>query len=538
MMERDEADTGPARGAGLLWLCAVAAALLLLVLNLFHGELNQDEGWYLYAGLRTAEGQQPYADFAFTQGPVMARAYALAAPAVRRWGVAGGRWVTAGLGVLACLAAVRLARRIGGGGAAPLWCFMLLAVNVYQWRHFTMVKTYALCALLLTSGFLWLTYRRARWGRGALLLAGVFMALAAATRSSAAAVLPVAALWLACVDGRDRAGLSAPGCVRAAWFGGGAAAGLAAAFGPVLLRAPDGAWFGLAAYHTARETGGLLSALAYKAGFVSRVVQAYFVTLGVLLAALFLPRGGGCGRGAGGRLRSDAALLYLAAAAVTALHLLAPFPYDDYQVIVYPLLCAAVACSVSGSRFRVPGFGVRDVRLCAVVFVLCLAAAFSSPINQAWFVAGRDRIWWPLREQTPLAQLREAARFVTLIVPEGEPLLTQDIYLAVEAGRRVPAGMELGPFCYFPGLTREEAEARRVLNRGRLRRLLAEAPAPAAALSGWSFAIRAPAIDRVPEAERREFWRMVEARYGLLREFENFGQGRTALRVYRRRAGG
>ncbi len=75
--------------------------LLLVFFFLFYafailaGDLNQDEGWYLYAGRLTYEGLHPFRDFASTQGPVMAYVYALAYPLTRILGVAGGRVFTA-----------------------------------------------------------------------------------------------------------------------------------------------------------------------------------------------------------------------------------------------------------------------------------------------------------------------------------------------------------------------------------------------------------------------------------------------------------
>ncbi|NTV53678.1 MAG: hypothetical protein HGA76_11805, partial [Candidatus Firestonebacteria bacterium] len=80
-----------------------------------------------------------------------------------------------------------------------------------------------------------------------------------------------------------------------------------------------------------------------------------------------------------------------------------------------------------------------------VTWLTCGLYAFSSPLAQSWFVAGRDRIWWRLREESPVAQLRDTAKWVrALNTPEGGThLLTQDTYLAVEAGLTViPAESE------------------------------------------------------------------------------------------------
>ena len=99
-----------------LWCLAIAVAVVLFAANLFLGDLNQDEGWYLYAGQMVAEGKLPYVDFASTQGPVMSLVYAGAAPLVEAWGVAGGRLFTALMGFACCICAAWLAARMAPEG--------------------------------------------------------------------------------------------------------------------------------------------------------------------------------------------------------------------------------------------------------------------------------------------------------------------------------------------------------------------------------------------------------------------------------------
>jgi hypothetical protein len=521
-----------------LWGIAGVAALLLLGLNLWCGDLNQDEGWYLYAARQVAAGRLPYADFAFTQGPLMPFAYVPALPWVDAWGVAGGRLYTAVLGLAAALCAAWLARRLAARDTsvpAALLAFILTAVNVYQWRYWTMVKTYGLCGLLLVSGFLLLAARRGRRGGPAAVGAGVLLAAAAAVRSSAGVVLPLVLAWLWWADG-GAAGLTERRRV-ALRFAAGAAAALAVCFLPFLVLAPEGLWFGLVEYHAARAPGGWGAALAYKAGFVSRLVGAYFPAAAVALAACLLRwgaapriRAADLVRGA----RTLPGLLWMGVAALTLVHVAAPFPYEDYQVIVYPLFAAALAGQVSGFRFQVAVY--RPVLLVpGFCLALSLLAAFSSPINQEWFVAGRDRVWWPLKQRTALRTLRAAAGWVRRSTGPADLLLTQDTYLAVEAGRGVPDGLEMGPFSYCPGMTAERAARLHVLNAESMQALIRTTPAPVAALSEWAFAIGAPAVEPLPPAEQEALWRAVRDRYTLAAWVDGFGQGHTTLRLYRRK---
>jgi len=159
----------------------------------------------------------------------------------------------------------------------------------------------------------------------------------------------------------------------------------------------------------------------------------------------------------------------------------------------------------------------------------------SSPINQAWFLQGRDRIWWRLKDQTSLGKLRETAAMIRSMTRPGDVLLTQDPYLAVESDLFLPHGLEMGQFSYFPEFSSEEAEALHVVNRARLENLLRTSSAPVAAFSGYAFAIKSPQIRPVPMDEQAAFWKIVELRYQQVCEVPNFGQAFTTLRIFKKR---
>ncbi|MBI3987249.1 MAG: glycosyltransferase family 39 protein, partial [Lentisphaerae bacterium] len=300
--------------------------VLLFVANLYYGELNQDEGWYLYAGRLILEGQVPYRDFAFTQGPVMAYVYALAQPLVKLWGVAGGRLFTGLIGLLSALAAAVLAARLVRPrfrSGAALIAFILIMVNVYQSYYFTVVKTYSLCSFFLVFGFLFLREALELRSRAAVFLAGMAFVLATATRSSAGIVLPV----VFCLLALDRRTLFRSACV---FFALGAAFMAALVFGPFLLLTPDNFLFMVLRYHTLRESGTVGARLLFKAGFISRLVQAYLpaMTIGATLVVFHLFKLN--------RIRNRkwippppnterlSRMIWISVAAVSLVHLLAP----------------------------------------------------------------------------------------------------------------------------------------------------------------------------------------------------------------------
>lgn len=514
-----------------LWVAAAGAALVLLAANLLLGNLNQDEGWYLYAARLVAQGSLPYRDFAFSQGPLLPLVYAWVQPGIDAWGLAAGRAFTALLGLAAALAAALLAARLVAPErrrTAALATFILVLVNVYQSYYFSLVKTYALTALLLLTGLLALAVALRRHGAWVAAGAGALLALATATRTSAGIILPLAVVLLFLE--RRRLGFQA-------WFWLGLGAGLATCLAliPFWIMAPESFQFWVLEYHTLRAAGSLGQALVYKAGFVSRLTQGYFVAIAawlvVLCARLFFgqPRLAAPEQAPAAPERLLLRLSWFSIAAVSLVHLSAPFPYEDYQAFIYPLFAMAVAV------LTVNFVGTRaGPWLATALLVVSLGAAFSSPVNQDWFILGRDRIWWRLKEKPDLRLLQETGARLKAMSRPGDLLLTQDPYLAVEAGLTLPHCLEMGQFSYFPGFNSEQAARLHVLNRAQFETLLKSCPAPVAAFSGYGFAMRSPQVDPVPAEEQAEFRRLVEERYALVDTIPYFGQAHTTLRIYKK----
>ena len=539
----------------MLVAAVLASWLGLSLLNVWMGELNQDEGWYLYAAKQMTEGKMPYRDFAFTQAPMLPLVYSWTYGWVARFGLLGGRATTWVFGTLGMLSAVWLAMRAGPRQAQRLTAglaFILIAMNVYQSYFTTVVKTYALASMFLSAGLAMLSFVGPRKGFRAAMGAGFLLACAAATRISLGAALALGGFYLLAYRRRLRAW---------AWldFGIGGLLGLAI---PLVFAAlgREGFRFGVIEYHSLREAGTVFSQIAYKVGCLSRLAQAYFpAAVGGLfllimacryLARRSVPRDGTVPevehQGPDDIAPRFNAFLWATVVVLALVHLAAPFPYDDYQVPVYPIYCAALAAT--GGRWWLRQeqrrFGecsevsrsARRLAILTVTWLMCGLYAFSSPLTQGWFVAGRDRIWWRLREQSPVAQLRDTARWIReLNTPAGgTQLLTQDTYLAVEAGLAVPHGLEMGPFSYYPDWPRERAEQIGVMNRDMLLELLAtQTNAPIAALSGYSLSIRSPEVEEVTREDRLAFDELLAERYEFVEAVPGFGQAGTTLMLWR-----
>ena len=490
------------------WALAVFAFVVLGTAAVWLGGLNQDEGWYLYAANLVAEGKTLYRDFFFTQGPEMPRYYGSFTWVWGSWGLLGARVFTLTLGVVGICLATGLARHLapeGRKGEATLITFMLLGCNLYHLYYVAIPKTYALASMFVMMGFFLLAV-----GKKPIfpLVAGLALAYAAGTRISLGALLCVVGLWL----------LLTRQWKSLLWFCIGGFGGLAITYGPYLC--DPGARAGLLAaqqYHAAR--GGF--DLVWAVGSVSRLVRWYlpvFIVLGLGVAGGLIQNANS--RESGESPRMGVGVLLWSFLAVFAVQMLAPFPYEDYQVPIMGLLAVYAAV-------KLVSMTVDSGRLLTMVILtlgLTFASSFGSPLLEKWMTNGQDRFWSLKKEKCEMAQLQDAAKRIEAQDPGGKTLLTQDLYLAIETGRKVPKGLEMGPFAM---LTDEE-----------WKKLLAEtAPAECkvAALSGYAFAIEPPVCNERSVEKQMEYWTLLKQNYKLVDREEAFGQNATTLLMLKRK---
>ena len=468
--------------------------------------------------------------------PVLPLTYSLAQPLIQRWGFVAGRFFTAILALASALVAGALAsellpswQRIEAG----LLTLILVLINVYQAYFFAVVKTYSLTAFFLLSGIYILAIALKRRSTLAALFSGAILVLAGGTRISAGIALPIIFVYLV---------LQRHKFASLLWlyFGLGSLLMACIVILPFAFIAPESFWFCIFKYHTVREAGTFYKMLVYKAGFLSRLLHAYFVPValwfGIGLAKMFFsakPDQPDAQDFSTPEVTFIRRALWACLIGITLIHLSASFPYDDYQVFAYPLF--AIVVSVMAVRFvaRARSFWLHWLLL--VVFILSIGASVSSPINQNWVVKGRDRIWWKIKEKSPLKKLQEAGVLLKTMTRRGDLLLTQDPYLAVESGLFLPRGLEMGQFSYFPELSLEKAKKFHVLNRVLMERLLETCNAPVAALSGYAFAIQSPEIKLVSIDEQYLFRHIVLQHFRPVCEITDFGQAFTTLQILKRK---
>ncbi|MCR5413594.1 MAG: hypothetical protein K6F50_02550 [Kiritimatiellae bacterium] len=495
-------------------IIACIAAAILSVAAIWLGALNQDEGWYLYAAELVRDGLMPYRDFFYTQGPLMPIVYSAFSWAWTSAGLVGARAVTLAIGLAGIGLSVALVRELVPAEkrtAASVTVILLLACNLYHLYYLTIPKTYALASFFVAGGYYLLvramkTPESARpfTAPGFYFAAGLSLAFAAGTRISLGALLAVCGFGLLFMFFTRRFAFL--------WFGLGGLSGLSIVYGPFLF--DSGAFEGLCAaqkYHAAR--GGFSA--VFVTGSLSRLVRWYLPVWILLGLAVAMRRIQGSSGKEECAARGACGLLFAGFLAVFLVQMLAPFPYEDYQVPVMGL--AAVLASVLVS------VRVMETRLAVVLAMgLAFATSFGSPLLEKWTTDGQDRFWSIIKDKPELMKLQEAAREIDAMDPGGKTILTQDLYLAIETGRRVPAGLEMGPFSML-----DDASWRAILEDPESPRI--------AALSGYSFAIDPPVCrERNPE-KQREYRDIVARRYALKREIKAFGQNSTLLQIYERR---
>ena len=490
----------------IFWALAVFAFVVLGAAAVWLGGLNQDEGWYLYAANLVAEGKMLYRDFFYTQGPEMPRYYKTFTWVWGNWGLLGARIFTLTLGFAGIGLATGLARHLapeGRKGEAALVTFLLLGCNLYHLYYVAIPKTYALAAMFVMMGFFLLAVGKKQVFQ---LGAGLVLAYAAGTRISLGALLCVVGLWL----------LMTKQWKSLLWFCVGGFGGLALVYGPYLC--DPGAREGLIAaqqYHAAR--GGF--DLVWAVGSLSRLVRWYlpvFIVLGLGIA--------GSSRTPGTPRTAGTGILLWGFLAVFVIQMLAPFPYEDYQVPIMGLLAVYAAVSFVSANSNTQTLKHSNTLSLLLVLGLCFANSFGSPLLEKWMTNGQDRFWSLKKEKCELAQLRDVAKRIEAQDPGGKTLLTQDLYLAIETNRKVPKGLEMGPFAMM-----SDEEWKKLLTE------TVPAECKIAALSGYAFAIEPPVCRERSVEKQMEYWTLLKQNYKLVDREEAFGQNATTLLMLKRK---
>jgi hypothetical protein len=435
-----------------LVLGATVAFAALAAGLVFGLDVSSDEGFYAQAARRVASGLVPYRDFGFTQGPVVpylnGAAMALFGDGLLGQRVAQAAWGVVQMAVLMLLAA-RLGDVLAGAAAAAV-----LLLSGHWLENLTLGNAYALSALFVALAALAFASLRRDGPRLAATLA--FGALAAGCRLSLAPFGAILALVLVV------RGMRFSRTVLAAVLG--VAFGLAL-YGPFLLADADNTVFWTLRFHlaTAIERRGLPS-----------LAEAFALApAAVLVAAAAL---GGWTRVAEAPELEDARALFLAALATAALNLAMKAPYGGY---VTPLVGVL---AVSGARLALAAWPARRTLLTSG-FALAAAAGAA--------------VFRPGLRPEALEEVARAAAFVRAHTAPSARVACTLPEVALQAGRDVLPGLEMGKFGFTEEMPPAAAARRRLAHADAVEAALREKSVGAVVLSrsrNWNFGWSAPSL--------------------------------------------
>lgn len=463
-----------ARGHYLLASLLVAEMLVFL----YYGRVHGDEGWYLYASRLVFDGDVPYRDFPYFQGPVFPYLYGL--PQVLLGpSFLVGRVTSLAFTLTAILTIAYLAHRLGGR-ASLLWALALVFLNPVLMRYCTLARPDAAVtslSLLALAALL-----RFRQGTLALTAAPALLLLASGMRISfVPAFLGVLAfvLWTSRATRGQR--LLAGGFLLSEAL---------VVFGILISLAPQRAVFNLWSSQVSRAGQFAPSDPSPGATFLDKVVQLeslwswYLMVLvpAVALAAYIVMRyyQGWQPRRAhfGGRPLDSHLLIFGLALLIFAPHVLASSILQYYFLPSSALLTVAVATAPVHLGTSADLRAVRSLVL-PLLIALVLLGAPSYAARATTFLDVRD---------PDLVEFGDAGDLVASYLDDDEPFVALDLTLAVAANRPVIPGLEMGQLSYWPGFSTEKAERLGVFNRELLVQTIALDPPRVVALTDFDLA--------------------------------------------------
>ena len=487
----------------LVALIVVELALLALVRS-----VNLDEGWYLWASKLVYEGQWLYHDFAYTQTPLLPYVYGL-------WqrlfgeGLYQGRVLTILLAIATWLISAASARRLGGQMAA-LGCLAVLATAFFAIGQYTYTATYALTAFLIAAALHMALSDRPEIQRTG--LAASLFALAVCVRLSTVVALPIFLGYLI-ITSRTR--------WRALFW---VLLASIITFGLVLIPF----WlldarlmlYDIFGFHTDRLLRVHWQWL--------RVRATIGVTLLDFAVPLLLGTGGALWAGwtlnhANGqqdkqrRTQAFTLIAILGMALGMFIAHLAPRTTDSYyNALQMPLM------SVAGGVVLARCFSyLRTQHSASVAYAFVFCVIVANGWLQAQALIRERLVAVPLQNQ--IATVRSAARLLQRHTQPGDPLLSFNPHLALEAGLRTPHGYEMSIFAYRPTWTSEEAVSHKVVNNERLIVELGKGKT-VAAFSEFDL--------EMIYGERDGFFQALDERYRWAYTVPRFGPYGDALHIY------
>ncbi len=132
----------------LVTLIGIGLCVIGCLVYLELGQVNGDEGWYLYASKLVFQGELPYRDFAYTQMPLLPYIYGVIQ--VIHPNLFGGRVTSVLLSIGTLVLSMVIARRYGGARAASITTLLFAGFTLCIYFN-SIVKTYALVSFFFVA---------------------------------------------------------------------------------------------------------------------------------------------------------------------------------------------------------------------------------------------------------------------------------------------------------------------------------------------------------------------------------------------------
>lgn len=486
----------------------VCSGLSILFIGLgiyyiFFGRPFLDAGFYLNAARETSDGQMPYRDFFFVQGPVYPYVYGTILKATG-FTVLTARTLSLCFGLAAIVLAGVTAFRSGGRAGAIIAVAMLATVPSHAY-YFSSVKLYSLSAFFLTAAYAVLGSRIPLTLRHTCGL--VLVVLAAATRLTLVPAVLVTAIYIIHENHvlRHRFPRTAIGTA--------AATGLALAL-PFLIADAEAVIYFLIGIHTSAAAG------PYRYPFSKqlRVLLKIALYYPVLILGLSYVICKVCNKNYWRSLKRLDLAMVLSVLTVTAAHLTANWFSPGYQSVLMPLTAVVIG-----------GLSGRWLTAKRPTWIGCIAGVALMVFSG--LCTWQEHVWTEDSASVP-GNLKRIALEIDRNSDSGSPVAACSAVFALQANRPVMSGFGGAPFTYTPNWT--DAQCRRFggLNNHLLIDLLNKKEAGALLFEANSFSVGFPGFYPVPETVQEDIFTAIDANYVKINALPSLGDGGPNLVLY------
>lgn len=510
----------------------IAALIIVLfcciaVIYILVGEVNEDEGWYLYASKLVYQGKVPYRDFSYTQSPVLPYVYG---GLQQLFGVSLllGRIITGFFGLVALVLTMAVAK-IFSGDRASLVAGAAIAANPFAIYFMIITKTYSLSIMLIALS-LFLVFKKGNKGIHYPLSAAC-LAIAIGVRLTVLPVLVLTLIYIAIVK-------------RKYFLRSAAASGvtLATIFLPFIILDPRASYFNILGYHMARynpQTTAELILGKLRAFFEILIKFPFLIPFIFLGLGLFLvPRINRLWLSPKKDIKGywPHLLVFSSFISVFLIHFVPGGSLPEYHVLNLPLAALFAGWLFDEWSLEIKESYKESLLALLVIGLLLFSLVGARPIHR--FLDPRTSYVNLSGGRLPVHEVSQVGRFVKEHTSPDQQLFTTHTYLAMEANRDVLEGMEMGIFSFYPEWSTERAKRYEVVNFEILKEYVRTRRAKALIITDTDF-VHSGIYESTGSSIRESLLELIEDNYSQefsMDNFGQFGQGNDKVHVYLRKS--